>query len=238
MQGGDRGHVAFTLDQCKGPWEYIYASQDMSKDRIQMCHWRVGRWQLFTFFPSSSTCGGEWAGLKLKHLCQPAAIISHGSKASPDRDTATAVPLRLAPPPRWASVRSVTQVCHMPARRASWQMSHLACKRVQSPQHIARGQGQCLRQWHKWAETAVAGDTYGNANAENTRKVWMKLWGCEKNKNQRVYILSRTLRLSRVYYLSWYILKALSCRLCANLWAHFCYRCCDFDCVSLICCFF
>lgn len=129
---------------------------------------------------------GEWAGLMLKHLCQPAAIISHGSKASPDRDMATAVPLRLAPPPRRASIRSVTQVCHMPARRASWQMSHLACKRVHSPQHTARGWGQSLIQWHKWAETAVAGDTYGNANVENTRKVWMKLWGCGKNKE---YIL-------------------------------------------------
>lgn len=78
------------------PGEYIYTSQDTGKDRIGICHWgkwRVGRWNLFTFFPRSSTCA-EGAGLKLKHLCQPPAIISHGSKAAPDRDAVTAVPVR------------------------------------------------------------------------------------------------------------------------------------------------
>lgn len=83
------------------------------KDRIQMCHWgnwRVARWNLFPFFPRLSTCA-EWARLQLKPLCQTAAIISHGFKAAADRDTVTAVPLRLH---RHRDERSSAQAHRLP----------------------------------------------------------------------------------------------------------------------------
>lgn len=124
----------------------LLAGHEKREDSALSLERKKGWLNVFWFSSRSSTCA-EWVLLKLKHLCQPPAIISHGSKAAPDRDTVIAtIAANLGPRRHTGCI--LTDV------------TYILCKNAHSPQHTTRGWRQRLIWCHE-----LAGDTYGKAPA-------------------------------------------------------------------------